>query len=54
MESTLLLVDCVAIVIVVLWYARNVTRAPGAPIGGLLRFRQRPRDDAAPPTKTRR
>jgi hypothetical protein len=54
MESTLLLLDCIAIVIAVLWYVRNATRAPGEPVGGLLRFRQAPRDGAARPTKPRR
>lgn len=47
MESLLLLVDCIAIILVTLWYVRNATRAPGEPVGGLLKYRQTPREDAA-------
>jgi hypothetical protein len=52
MESFLLLLDCIAIVIATLWYVRNATRAPGEPVGGLLRYRQPARDAAPPPKKT--
>lgn len=54
MESFLLLLDCIAIVVTVLWFVRNTTRTPGEPVGGLLRFRQPPRDAVAQPTKNRR
>lgn len=40
MESTLLLLDCIAIILVVLWYVRNDTRKPGEKVGGLLRYLQ--------------
>ena len=54
MESTLLLLDRIAIAIAGLWYVRNVSRAPGEPVRGLLRFRQAPRDGAGQPTRPRR
>lgn len=53
MESILLLLDCVAIVMSVLWYARNATRPPGEPVRGALRYREAPRPPAARQTATR-
>lgn len=49
MESFLLLCDCVAIVLVVLWFVRNETRAPGEPVSGLLRYTQVDRADEVKP-----
>jgi predicted small integral membrane protein len=54
MESILLLIDCVAIIIAVLWFVRNATRPPGEPVGGLLRFHQTPPNEALWPSKARR
>jgi hypothetical protein len=51
MESILLLLDCIAIIITALWFVRNATRPSGEPVGGLLRFRQVPRDSAVQPKK---
>lgn len=51
MESLLLLIDCAAIILVVYWYARNETRKPGEPVGGLLRYREVPRSGQSPTAK---
>ncbi|MBN8892057.1 MAG: hypothetical protein J0H91_17370 [Rhodospirillales bacterium] len=53
MESTLLLLDCIAIVLAVHWYVRNETRKPGEPISGLLRYREILRGAPRPAPKPR-
>jgi hypothetical protein len=54
MESLLLLLDCIAIVLVVYWFARNESRKPGEPITGLLRYMEKPPPKAAKPKQPRK